>query len=181
MRPQRSTSQKTLRSMKAESCVFAAIGGDGAKKRVLARPDTAVIVDLRKILRPRLGGNLASLFHAADGNAQVVVVCQRLLDEVLESLVLETPATTGGRQRRLILRIVGALRKFSGVLTHGRIKFGPTAQPETRKAPMTRREMCLAKFFIVNALPRHPGTPIHPAGVSHALRGHASISPQHNR
>jgi hypothetical protein len=41
--------------------------------------------------------------------------------------------------------IVGALRKFSGVLTHGRKKFGPTAQPETRRAAMTRREMCLTQ------------------------------------
>jgi len=89
-----------------------AVGGDSAKEGILAGADSPVVVDLGKELRPRLQGDLASLFHTADGNAQILVIRQRQLDEVLKAIVAkhlppgEVGKGSGIRARRGIPEVV---------------------------------------------------------------------------
>ena len=88
---------------------LAAIGAGGAQEAVLAGGDGAIVTDLGKELGTRLGGDLPGLFHAAHGDAQVVVVGQRLTDELLEPLILKDlpPGEVG---KASLIRDVGALR-----------------------------------------------------------------------
>jgi len=81
---------------------FSVIGTDAAQEAVFTGGDGAVVTDLGKELGPRLGRDLPGLFHAAHGDAQVVVVVQRLIDELPERLILKDlpPGEVG--KRRLI-------------------------------------------------------------------------------
>jgi len=77
------------------------------------------------------GADITRLFDAGDSDPQVVIVGQGGLDEVLESLVLNT-LHHGRSASELVEAAEGASRKASGEATGGIWKFGPTAQLANR-------------------------------------------------